>query len=143
MKTFFAVGLAVIFSISGSHAALTTYYGPDYDQANGTIGSAAVNGGKLTLNNNNNSVSATFTKGSGSFADILVIFIDSVPGGFTDTRGFADTSGALPIAISGFDGTHRAIANFATGFAADYAIAIGGDQGARVYLLAEGAGGFG
>ena len=59
------------------------------------------------------------------FADILVIFIDSKTGGFSTTSGLTDSSGRLTRAISGISGNgDRAIADFANGFAADYAIAL-------------------
>src|SRR5438552_8719316 len=139
MKKFWAVGLALIVSVISSRGA-TTYFGPNYDQATPAIGSGAVNGGKLSLNNNVNTVSTVFTKGIGSFSDVLVIFIDSGPGGFAGTGGFTDNSDSLQRAISGLNsaGTSRATANFVSGFTADYAIAIGGDLGARVYQLVNG-----
>ena len=119
MNKFFAVGLALFVSLGGSSVAAiyngngdSTFYG-------------AVGHGSLALTDNGTTVSGTFTKGSGDFLDVLVLFIDSKSGGFSTTSGFTDSSVKLTRAISGIDGSgNRAIADFATGFSADYAIAL-------------------
>jgi hypothetical protein len=70
-------------------------------------------------------VTGTINKGSGDFGDILVIFIDSKAGGYSTTTDFTDSSSVLTRAISGIDGTgNRSVADFASGFSADYAIAL-------------------
>src|SRR5437016_1449651 len=87
----------------------------------GTIG-----GGVLTLDDNGTTISGTVTRGKGNFNDVLVLYIDSVPGGFADTSGFADESDGLRKAISGFDGgANRSTLTFDAGFLPDYAIALG------------------
>jgi hypothetical protein len=67
------------------------------------------------------------TGGSGFFNHI-VIYIDSVSGGYTDTLGFNDVNDGHRAAISARStgGAGRADITFASGFAADYAIAIDG-----------------
>ena len=133
MKKLLPVGLGLIISISGSSGAL-------YNGNGNTSSGGAIGNGSLSLTANSSTVSLTFTKGSGSFNDVLVLFIDSPSGGFTTTTLFSDNSSALPIAISGLNsaGDHRSTANFSDGFTADYAVAIGVNQGAAVYKLANG-----
>src|ERR1051326_8439291 len=70
--------------------------------------------------------SATLTKGTASFNNALVIYIDVFSGGFTDTSGFSDSADGLRRAISGFDGgANRSLLTFGTGFKPSYAIALG------------------
>lgn len=69
--------------------------------------------------------------------DIIVIYVDSITGGFTNTGGFTDQADSLTKAVSGFDGTNRSTLTFAAGFEADYAIAID-NVGASIYGLING-----
>jgi hypothetical protein len=118
MKASVAVGLGLFLSFSGARAAL-------YNGNGDTSFGGAVGTGSLTLTDNGTTVSGTFTRGNGSFLDVLVIFIDSKSGGFSTTTGFTDSGSRLTRAISGIDGTgNRATADFASGFTADYAIAL-------------------
>jgi len=120
MNKFFAVGLALFVSLGGSSVAAI------YNGNGGTSFSGVVGKGSLTLTDNGTTVSGTFAKGTtGDFLDVLVLFIDSKSGGFSTTSGFTDSDTKLTRAVSGIDGTgNRALANFATGFSADYAIAL-------------------
>ncbi len=77
------------------------------------------------------------TRGSGSFNDAMVIYVDSTAGGFSGTGGFTDTADAGRRAISGFDGTRRSTLNFASGFAADFAITLD-NSFAGLFSLANG-----
>src|SRR5438552_3494886 len=122
MTKFWAVGLGVIFSINVVRAAVYNGNGISAPGDGGLGG--AVGTGSLSLTDNGTTVSGTFTKGSGSFSDVLVIFIDSKTCGFSSTSGFTDAGSSLRKAISGWDGSSRAIAEFANGFSADYAIAL-------------------
>jgi hypothetical protein len=138
MNNYIAAGITtvssvLILSLTSSSAAL--YYG------NGQPADGAVSGGTLQLTDNGTTVSATFTRGPGSFADNLVIFVDSVSGGFSSTSGFADKSSVLARNVSGInaDASARSVATFASGFAADYAVAVGYDNyNGAVYRLANG-----
>ena len=99
-----------------------------------------VGNGSLTLKDNGITVSGTFTRGGGApFDGDLVLFIDCAPGGFSSTSTFTDNSGELTRAISGLNefGTKRSTANFASGFTADYAIALGLNPGGVIYHLAQ------
>ncbi len=106
-----------------------TYYG------NGVAGTVGL--GNLTMSNNATTVQATFNKGMGSFSYNMVIFIDCAPGGFTSTSGFSDKASPLETAISGVGATKSSVANFASGFEADYAIALGVDTGSSLYKLVQ------
>jgi len=118
MNKFFIVCIGVFCLFSRAQSAL--YNGNGNTSFGGTIGN-----GNLTLTDNGSIVTGTITKGGGLFADVLVIFIDSKTGGFSTTSDFTDSSGRLTRAISGISGaSDRAIADFANGFSADYAIAL-------------------
>jgi hypothetical protein len=82
--------------------------------------------GSLTLTDDGTTVSGTINKGPNGFNDVLVIYLDSVAGGFADTSGFADGADGLRKAMSGFDGGgNRSLLTFPAGFSPDYAIALG------------------
>jgi len=101
-------------------SAQTTYNGNGNSGFGGPIGL-----GSLTLSDNGTTVSGTITKGPNGFNDALVLYIDSVPGGFSDTSGFSDNGDGLRTAISGYNGSNRSLMTFAPGFQPDYAIALG------------------
>jgi hypothetical protein len=102
-------------------AKATNYSGNSATGFGGPIGL-----GSLTLTDNGTTLSGTFNKGPNSFNNSLVIYIDSTGGGFADTSGFADGADGLRRSISGFDGGgNRSTLTFASGFAPDYAIALG------------------
>jgi len=118
MNKFFAVGLALFVSAGSSLGAI--YNGNGDSSFSGTVGH-----GSLVLTDNGTTVSGTFTRGTSDFLDVLVLFIDSKSGGFSTTSGFTDSGSRLTRAISGISANNdRAIADFATGFSADYAIAL-------------------
>jgi hypothetical protein len=102
-----------------------------------------VGAGSLTMSNNANTVYGKIVKGTGNFTDNLVIFIDSVPGGFTDTSRFYDNNGFREIAVSGYkDATTKSTAFFAPGFEADYAIVLSIlHNSSALYKLTNGASG--
>jgi len=97
--------------------------------------------GSLTLTDNGTTVFGTVNKGPNGFNDVLVIYLGSVSGGFSDTSGFADDADGLRKAISGFDGgANRSLLTFAGGFLPDYAIALGpaSDNFGGLWQLANG-----
>lgn len=116
-------------------ASAATYFGNGNSGFGGPIGL-----GSLTLTDNGTTVSGTVNKGPNGFNDVLVLYIDSVGGGFTDTSGFADSADGLRKAISGFDGgANRSLLTF-NGMAPDYAIALGpsSDNFGGLWQLANG-----
>src|SRR5262244_2376265 len=118
MKSRFVVAGALVGLCWSVQAA--TYSGNGNSGFGGPIGL-----GTLTLTDNGTTVFGQVNKGPNGFNDVLVLYIDSVPGGFADTSGFADGADGLRKAISGFDGgANRSLLTFA-GMAPDYAIALG------------------
>jgi hypothetical protein len=140
MKTYHLSGIWILLVLLPlTQAPCAVYYG------NGnTSGGGAVGNGRLSLTDNGTTVSGTFYKGPGSFSMNLILYIDSVSGGFTDTTQFADSGDALRTAVSGYSpAPARATAYFAPGFTADYAIAIGvnGPNKGNLYHLVAGGNG--
>src|SRR2546430_10854130 len=107
MKTRLLVALSVAIAAVCLSASAATYSGNGNSGFGGPIGL-----GSLTLTDNGTTVSGTVNKGPNGFNDVLVIYLDSVAGGFSDTSGFADSGpgDGLRKAISGFDGgTQRSV----------------------------------
>lgn len=128
--------LAALASVSSSVQA-ATYSGNGNAGFGGPIGS-----GTLTLSDDGTTITGTINKGNGSFNDVLVLYIDSVSGGFSDTSGFADNTDGLRKAISGFDGgSNRSTLTFASGFLPDFAVALGpgSDNFGGLWQLASGS----
>ena len=98
--------------------------------------------GSLSLTDDGTTISGTLTRGAGGgFNDALVLYVDSVQGGFSDTSGFADGFDGLRRAISGFDGVgNRSLLTMPSGFMPDYAIALGpkSDNYGGLWQLANG-----
>src|SRR6267378_2474842 len=121
MKTNLKLSIAVLLASFSIAASAATYSGNGNSGFGGPIGL-----GSLTLTDNGTTVSGTVNKGPNGFNDVLVLYIDSTPGGFSDTSAFADGADGLRKAISGFDGAaNRSLLTFAGGFLPDYAIALG------------------
>jgi len=122
----------------GLSVQAATYSGNGNSGFGGPIGL-----GSLTLTDNGTTVSGTVNKGPNGFNDVLVLYIDSMAGGFADTSGFADGGDGLRKAISGFDGGgNRSLLTFTGGFTPDYAIALGpaSDSFGGLWQLANGGG---
>ncbi|MFH1499421.1 MAG: hypothetical protein ABII82_16550 [Verrucomicrobiota bacterium] len=123
-------------------AALTTAARSETFLGNGSTGfGGPVGNGSLTLTTDGTTLFGTISTpvSANTIGDELVIYIDSVGGGFTSTATFDDTDDILRRAMSGFDGTTRSTLEFAGSFAADYAIAIGPNRATfgGLWLLAE------
>jgi hypothetical protein len=120
MKTLWNLALAASLFTLAMTVSAATYSGNGNSGFGGPIGL-----GSLTLTDNGTTVSGTVNKGPNGLNDVLVIYIDSLGGGFADTSGFADGADGLRKAISGFDGgANRSLLTF-NGMAPDYAIALG------------------
>jgi len=110
------------------------YYGNQDDSAAGIVGT-----GSLQLTSSGGWINAQFNRGGNSstpFNDILVLFLDVGEAGFSSTAPFTDYDGSLRTAISG-KGPMNCVSTaiFAGGFQANYAIALGVDQGCALYHL--------
>ena len=114
-------------------AQATTYLGNGNTTWGGAVGS-----GTLNLTDDGTTLNLTLTKGPGNLNDALVIYVDSVAGGFSDTSGFTDTGDGARSAISGFNGASRSTMTFAAGFQPDYAVTIEGTY-ASLFTLANGS----
>ena len=132
MRTTFA---AVSLLISAAALQAATYSGNGNSGFGGPIGL-----GSLTLTDDGTTVFGQVNKGPNGFNDVLVLYIDSQSGGFTDTSSLGDTGDGLRKAISGFDGSNRSLMTFASGFQPDYAIALGpsSDNFGGLWQLAAG-----
>jgi len=135
MKTSLCLSFAASLTAVCLSATAATYSGNGNSGFGGPIGL-----GSLTLTDDGTTVSGTVNKGPNGFNDVLVIYLDSVGGGFSDTSGFADGADGLRKAISGFDGgANRSLLTFA-GMLPDYAIALGpaSDNFGGLWQLANG-----
>ena len=141
-KSLKLIGLAstAVCMLSVSAQAATTYAG----NGNTGFGGPAGNG-MLTFSDDGTTLTGTITPGAnngagvaGQFYDEAVIYFDTQAGGFNNTSTliaapFVDSNGtsnpdilqqaAAGVASNGF-GTQRATVNFATGFGADYVLAL-------------------
>jgi hypothetical protein len=138
MKAKFYLPLAAGFAAVCLSAQAATYSGNGNSGFGGPIGL-----GSLTLTDNGTTVSGQVNKGPNGFNDVLVLYIDSVGGGFSDTSTLGDGADGLRKAISGFDGGgNRSVLTF-NGMLPDYAIALGpaSDNFGGLWLLASGGGG--
>src|SRR5438552_15491937 len=115
MKSNLTLSILAILAAFSLSTQAATYSGNGNSGFGGPIGL-----GSLTLTDNGTNVSGTVNKGPNGFNDVLVIYLDSVGGGFSDTSGFADANDGLRKAISGFDGgTQRSLMTF-SGMLPDY-----------------------
>ena len=128
----------LVFAVTamvGTGAFADLYYGNGNTGLGGPVG-----GSSLALTDNGTTISGAFTRGTGgNFNDIMVMYIDSIPNGFTTTAGFTDAADAHHMAISAYDGTLRETLNFASGFKADYAIALSAWYGGIWQLVNAGS----
>ena len=95
------------------------FAGNGFASAGGPIGQ-----GNLLLTDDGTNVFGTIAKGPNALTNVLVLYIDSVAGGFASTAGFSDGSDALRRAISGFNGSSSRSTLTFSGMTPDYAIAI-------------------
>jgi hypothetical protein len=140
-------------------AAVTALSGPahaaNYVGNGGTGFGGAVGNGSVSITDTSSSMTVTFNRGlSGNMDNDLVLYLDTAPGGFSDTSAFGDNGDGGRTAISGFNGSNpsRTLLTFASGFQADYAISIensfigvfglaAGGNGSLNYLFGQGQSG--
>lgn len=148
MKTLSYCALITLTLAAASSSFGTVYSGNGVTNSstqgafNGAVGS-----GSLTLTDDGTTVFGTFTRGTessttASFNNNLVIYVDSVAGGFADTSGFKDTADGSRKAISGYNSaSQNSVMTFASGFAPDYGISlrsVSGDSFGGLWQLANG-----
>ncbi len=124
-----AVPTTIIDTTTGSATADGTIGGSEYVGSsagvNSGFGGVIGNGQTIGIDSSDTGLlNFGFNLGN-TWNNAIVIFIDSVSGGFADTSGFTDSDDGLRRAISGIDGGgQRSTLTFASGFEADYAIAM-------------------
>jgi hypothetical protein len=129
MKKFLTAAVMSIAISAGAIAQTTNqvFSGNGNSGFGGVIGTGSLN----VSNNAAGNLAFTLTKGAGNFNDVIVLYIDSITGGFTNTLSFNDQADTLRQAISGasggttgIDANTRSIVTFNSGFTANYAIAL-------------------
>jgi hypothetical protein len=141
--------LLVALTLAAAHPAFGTLYSGNGATNNTTQGAfnGAVGSGSLTLTDDGTTIFGTFTRGTessttASFNNNLVIYLDTVAGGFADTSGFKDTADGSRKAISGYNSaTQNSVMTFAPGFLPDYGISlrsVSGDSFGGLWQLANG-----
>src|SRR5258705_13534646 len=99
MKNNSLVLLTTVLGVFSLSTKAATYSGNGNSGFGGPIGL-----GSLTLTDDGTTVSGTVNKGPGGYNDVLVLYVNSIGGGFADTSGFADGGGGLRKSISGVGG---------------------------------------
>lgn len=110
-----------------------------YPGNGGTGFGGPVGTGNVTVTDTPGGMTLTFNKGTGSLNDDLVLYFDTVAGGFNDNSTFNDNGDGGRTAISGANSGNpsRSLVTFPVGFGADYAMSIqNGFMG--VFQLASG-----
>ena len=117
------IALGTLLAAAGLLLAASPVRADQY-RGNGNTGfGGAIGNGTLTLSDDGTNISGTLTVG-GSMNDVLVLYIQTGPGGFTDTSGFNDQGDSCRQAISGVSASGRSLLTFASGFQPNYAIAL-------------------
>jgi hypothetical protein len=112
------LSLAALLAM-GLTAQAVNYAGNANTGFGGPIGN-----GTLGLTDDGTNIYGTLTVGA-NLNDVLVIYIQTGPGGFTTTTNFSDQNDGNRAAISGFQGGNRSVMTFTNGFSPNYAIALG------------------
>ncbi len=111
-----AVALAAFGAVASD--ARAAYFGNGATGFGGPIGN-----GTLDITSDGTNLTITLDQAA-SLNDVLVLYIDSVAGGFANTSSLIDATDGGRRAVSGFDGTNRTQVNFAAGFTADFGLNI-------------------
>lgn len=123
----------MIFGAIPALDAQTIYNGNGNNAWGGAVGQ-----GSLSISDDGSGFTFTLDRGPGTMDNALVIYIDSVAGGFSDTASFSDAADGGRSAISGWSGSQRSTLDFAAGFLPDYAISIQNNYASLFQLAAGG-----
>jgi hypothetical protein len=132
---------SIVFAVLGLSICTSPVYATVFNGNGNTGFGGAIGQGSVTLSDDGSTVFGTLTRGSGTFNNALVIYIDSVNGGFASTSGFSDNADGLRRAISGFNNaSQRSTMTFETNFRPDFAVALGpvSDNFGGLWSLATG-----
>ena len=141
MTTKNLLAAAALFASLACSAFATTYSGNGNTGFGGPVGN-----GSLTVTNDASNITFSFASSGSIGGNDLVIYIDSISGGFSSTAGFNDAADGGRSAVSGYTATGngggpgQSVLTFASGFNADYAIDIGSTF-ASLFTLANGGNG--
>jgi hypothetical protein len=108
---------------------------------NGLTGfGGAVGNGSLTFSDSAGNLTATFNPSGAFNSNDLVVYIDSVPGGFPDTSTFFDNGDPGRTAVSGANtgNPSQTLVTFPAGFLADYALEFENNTFIGLFGLASG-----
>ena len=115
-----------ILLLSAGLALATTLAAQQTITGNGRSGfGGAVGLGTLVLDDDGTDLTGTFTSGSGTLGNVIVIYADTRPGGVASTATLNDQADGGRTATSGAGASGRTVVNFPTGFGADVALVIG------------------
>jgi hypothetical protein len=133
---------ATTLIIASAFAALATptqaQFTPATLSGNGNTGfGGAVGNGNLVISNSSSTITFSLNSASAIGGNDLVLYIDSVAGGFSSTAGFNDAGDGGRSAVSGYSGSGQSVLTFASGFAPSYAIDFGSSF-AGLFGLANG-----
>ena len=136
--------------IVGAAACVSTASAATYSGNGATGFGGPVGTGSLAINDSLADMSFTLNRGAGNHNDVLVVYLDTQPGGFANTSLFTDSADGGRTAVSGATATSRTTVNFAAGFGADYALSIENgfigvfglaENGSHTFLFGEGQSG--
>lgn len=110
---------ALLCGIASSTSAALTFSGNGASGFGGTVG-----GGSVSVSDSGPNITFTFNPSGGFTGNDLVLYIDSVAGGYADTSTFFDNGDAGRTAVSGANtgNPSQTLAVFPAGFGADYAL---------------------
>jgi N-acetylneuraminic acid mutarotase len=134
--------LGALLVVAGLQLAAGPVQAEQYPGNGNTGFGGAIGNGALTLTDDGTNISGTLAVG-GSMDDVLVLYIQSGPGGFTNTAGFNDQGDYRCQAISGVSASGRSLLTFASGFQPSYAITLGPSavESGSLWQLANGGNG--
>lgn len=123
----------VLIDLTRGIAAVSTLSVP----GNGNAGfGGAVGQGNMALDSNTaGDVRITFTRGPGEVFDLMVLYVDAIPGGEPSTDQYTDQGDASRVAISGISGSNRARLTFPDPMRPDFAIAYSPNFGGYLFRL--------
>ena len=132
-KNYFLTILSILFCFALQ--AQVTYSGNGNSGFGGTVG-----GSSLSISDDGTTMTFAFSRGGGNLNDVIVMYVDSKAGGFSDTTSFDDDTAGDWIAIStrnSGNGRDPEV-TFPAGFTANYAVAIKNDFAGIFELAATG-----
>jgi hypothetical protein len=129
-----AMGLGICTAV---HANSQNYAGNGATGFGGPVGN-----GSVSLSDDGTNLTATFNPSGGFTGNDLVVYIDSVAGGFADNSTFFDNNDGGRTAVSGNNtgNPSASLVSFPAGFGADYALEFENNVFTGLFQLASGGG---